>query len=40
MENKRLKKLVVEAVENQISQNDPPCTARAYRVLQEIGKRY
>lgn len=37
MENKRLKKLVMEVVESQISQNDPPCTARAYRILQDMG---
>lgn len=37
MENQRLKKLVIEVVDNQIKDNNPPSTKEAYEKLQEFG---
>lgn len=37
MANLRLKKLILEIVDNQIDSNDPPCTKEVYTKLQEAG---
>lgn len=37
MANLRLKKTILEIVDNQINENDPPCTKQVYEILQEAG---
>lgn len=37
MANLRLKKSILEVVDNQITANDPPCTKEVYEKLQEAG---
>lgn len=37
MANLRLKKILLEVVDNQLNANDPPCTGEAYRRLQQAG---
>lgn len=37
MANLRLKKLILEVVDNQLKANDPPCTKEVYEKLQDAG---
>lgn len=37
MENLKLKKTILEVVDNQLNANDPPCTSEAYQRLQDAG---
>lgn len=37
MANIRLKKIILEVVENQLRENDPPATRRAYQKLLDVG---
>ena len=37
MANLKLKKTILEVVDNQLKANDPPCTKEVYEKLQDAG---